>query len=152
RDYGLMGQEFWGGKILVLPLILSPHAWYYNKSLLKEVGAPDPWDALKGDVTWDDLLTMAKATTRPAQGDRPERWGVQLMYDDVEFSLGGFVWSNGGRTHDWGQLKYTMDLPLSVGAVQWVHDLLQRHGVLMPAGQVSQLQKAGVADPFVTGR
>jgi ABC-type glycerol-3-phosphate transport system substrate-binding protein len=152
RDYGLMGLEFWGGKILCLPLILSPHAWYYNKALLKESGAPDPWDTLKGDLTWDDLLAIARATTRPAQGDQPARWGVQLMYNDVEFSLGGLVWSNGGRTHDWSALKYAMDLPKSVEAVQWAHDLLLKHRVMMPSGAVNELRQAGVADPFVTGR
>ena len=152
RDYGLMGLEFWGGKIPVMPYVLSPHAWYYNKTALKEAGAPDPWDTLKGDVAWDDLLAMAKAVTRSAQGDKPERFGVQLTYNDIEYQLGGFVWSNGGRTHDWSILKYTMDLPASIAAVQWVHDLLHKHRVMMSTATANALRDAGVSNPFVAGR
>jgi multiple sugar transport system substrate-binding protein len=152
RDYGLMGLEYWGGKILTMPYVLSPHAWYYNKTMLKEAGAPDPWDTLKGDVVWEDLLTIAKATTRPGTGDRPERWGMQLTYNDIEYQLGGFVWSNGGRTHDWGAFKYTMDLPQSVEAVQWVHDLLHRHRAMLPTATATALRDAGITNPFVAGR
>jgi multiple sugar transport system substrate-binding protein len=152
RDYGLMGLEFWGGKILTMPYVLSPHAWYYNKTMLKEAGAPDPWDTLKGEVVWEDLLTIAKATTRPGTGDRPERWGMQLTYNDIEYQLGGFVWSNGGRTHDWGAFKYTMDLPASVEAVQWVHDLLHRHRAMLPTATATALRDAGIVNPFVAGR
>jgi multiple sugar transport system substrate-binding protein len=152
RDYGLMGLEYWGGKIHVMPYVLSPHAWYYNKTLLKEVGAPDPWDTLKGDLTWDDMLTIAKAATRPAQGEKPERFGVKLTYNDIEYQLGGFTWSNGGRSHDWSTLKYTMDQPPAIAAVQWVHDLLHKHQAMMSTATANALRDAGVANPFLAGR
>ncbi|HEV2125071.1 MAG TPA: extracellular solute-binding protein, partial [Chloroflexota bacterium] len=152
RDYGLMGQEFWDSKILSMPYVLSPHAWYYNKTMLKEVGAPDPWDTLKGDLAWADLLAIARATTAPAQGDRPERWGMMLTYNDIEYQLGGFIWSNGGRTHDWSKYQYTMDHPKSIEAVQWVHDLLHRHRALMSSAVRTQLRESGVTNPFIAGR
>ena len=65
KDYGLMGQEFWDGKILTMPYVLSPHAWYYNKTALKEAGAPDPWEKFNGKLTWDDFLNIARMTRRP---------------------------------------------------------------------------------------
>jgi multiple sugar transport system substrate-binding protein len=152
RDYGLMGQEFWDGKILTLPYVLSPHAWYYNKTMLKESGAPDPWEQHNGQLTWDDMLVMARATTRPAQGDRPQRWGIWLGYDDIEYQLAGFIWSNGGRAHDYATMKYTMDHPKSIEAVQWVHDLLHKHRVMLSLGQVAELASAGLTHPFQDGR
>jgi len=152
KDYGLMGQEFWDGKILTMPYVLSPHAWYYNKTMLKESGAPDPWDQLNGQLTWEDMLTIARATTRSAQGDRPQRWGVWLGYDDLEYQLAGFIWSNGGRAHDYATMKYTMDQPKSVEAVQWVHDLLARHKVMLSLRQVQELSDAGLKHPFQDGR
>ena len=152
RDYGLMGQEFWDGKIYAMPYVLSPHAWYYNKSMLREVGAPDPWEIHRGDLSWADFLAIARATTAPAQGNRPERWGVMLTYNDIEYQLGGIIWSNGGRTHDWTQYKYTMDHPKSIEAVQWVHDLLHRHRVMMSTATRTQLRESGVANPFISGQ
>ncbi|MBI3969951.1 MAG: extracellular solute-binding protein [Chloroflexi bacterium] len=83
RDYGLMGIEFWNGKLYTMPYVLSPHAWYYNKTMVKEAGAPDPWEQLKGELTWEDLLAIAKATTKPAGGDKPERWGISLTIESV---------------------------------------------------------------------
>jgi multiple sugar transport system substrate-binding protein len=152
RDYGLMGQEFWDGKILTMPYVLSPHAWYYNKTMLKEAGAPDPWERLNGQLTWEDMLTIARATTRPAQGDRPQRWGIWLGYDDIEYQLAGFIWSNGGRAHDYATMKYTMDQPKSIEAVQWVYDLLNKHKVMLSLRQVQELADAGLRHPFQDGR
>ncbi|MBI3969685.1 MAG: hypothetical protein HY332_00230 [Chloroflexi bacterium] len=80
---------------------LSPHAWHYNKTVLKESGAPDPWEKFDGKLTWEDMLQIAKLTSRPAQGDRPQRWGIWLNYTDIEYQLAGFIWSNGGRAHDY---------------------------------------------------
>ena len=152
RDYGLMGQEFWDGKILTMPYVLSPHAWYYNKTALKEAGAPDPWEKFNGKLTWDDFLNIARMTTRPAAGDRPARWGVWLRYDDIEYQLAGFIWSNGGRAHDYSTMKYMMDQPKSIEAVKWVSDLLQRHKVMPSLAQVKELSDAGLKHPFQDGR
>jgi multiple sugar transport system substrate-binding protein len=152
KDYGLMGQEFWDGKILTVPYVLSPHAWYYNKTMLREAGVPDPWEHQNGQWTWDDLLAIAKATTRPARGDAPQRWGVWLNYTDIEYQLAGFIWSNGGRSHDYATMKYTMDEPKTVAAVQWVHDLLHKHRVMLSMHLVREFSDAGLKHPFQDGR
>jgi ABC-type glycerol-3-phosphate transport system substrate-binding protein len=152
RDYGLMGIELWDGKLYAMPYVLSPHAWYYNKTMVKEAGAPDPWDQLHGTLTWEDLLTIAQATTRPASGERPDRWGISLTYNDIEYQLAGFIWSNGGKTHDYGQMRYLLDDPRTIEAVQFVYDLLTKHRVILPLATRDELGKAGVRDVFVAGR
>ncbi|MGH2354633.1 MAG: ABC transporter substrate-binding protein [Chloroflexota bacterium] len=152
RDYGLMGIEFWDGKLYAMPYVLSPHAWYYNKTMVKEAGAPDPWEQLRGTLTWADLLTIAKATTQPASGDQPERWGLSLTYNSLEYQLAGFIRSNGGQTHDYGEMRYLLDQPKTIEAVEFVYDLLHKHRVLIPLATRSELGKAGVRDVFIAGR
>ncbi|MDQ3701124.1 MAG: extracellular solute-binding protein, partial [Chloroflexota bacterium] len=152
RDYGLMGLEFWDGKLYTMPYVLSPHAWYYNKTMIKEAGAPDPWEKLNGDLSWEYLLTIAKATSKPASGDKPERWGISLTYNDIEYQLAGFIWSNGGKTHDYGQMKYLLDDPKTIEAVEFVYDLLHKHRVMLPQATLSELGQAGVRDVFIAGR
>ncbi|MGH2352762.1 MAG: extracellular solute-binding protein, partial [Chloroflexota bacterium] len=115
-------------------------------------GAPDPWAELNGQLTWDDMLTIAKATSHPAEGNRPQRWGIWLNYTDIEYQLAGFIWSNGGRAHDYTTMKYTMDLPKSVEAVQWVHDLRHKHRVMLSLSQAKELSDAGLTHPFQNGR
>src|SRR5438067_1717713 len=53
-DYISSKLEIWNGKIRGVPETVSPHAWYYNKTMLKQAGGKDPWDDLKGDWTWAD--------------------------------------------------------------------------------------------------
>lgn len=47
--YALSGTERWCNKIYSVPFWADPNAVFYNKSLLKQVGAKDPWDDLKGE-------------------------------------------------------------------------------------------------------
>jgi ABC-type glycerol-3-phosphate transport system substrate-binding protein len=49
-------------------------------------------------------------------------------------------------------MKYTMDQPKSVEAVQWVHDLLHKHRVMLSLSQVKDLSDAGLKHPFQDGR
>ena len=74
-DYGLIGLEQYCGKVYLIPFVLSPHAWYYNKNMFKEVGAKDPWDDLNGQWTFDDFRDAAMKITQTGGG---KRWGAQL--------------------------------------------------------------------------
>jgi multiple sugar transport system substrate-binding protein len=68
KDYISSKLEKWGPKVFAMPHTVSPHAWYYNKSLLKRAGAKDPWDDLKGNWTWADMLDMTKKVTKVVPG------------------------------------------------------------------------------------
>ena len=50
KDYISSKLELWQGKLRGVPETVSPHAWYYNKSMLKQAGGKDPWDDLKGGL------------------------------------------------------------------------------------------------------
>ena len=152
KDYGLMGVEIWDGKTYAMPWILSPHAWYYNKTMLAESGAPDPWDDLNGDLSWDDMVVIAKAVTKDTNGDgKPDVWGIKLGYNDLDYQLGGIIYSNGGKTHDYETMQYTLTDPKTIEAVQFVYDLVHTEKLIAPLSEVTQLQQAGVAAPFQAG-
>jgi multiple sugar transport system substrate-binding protein len=147
-QYGLMGVELWAGKVYAMPFTLSPHAWYYNKTMLKQAGAPDPRDDLKGDLAWDDLLTIAQKVTKTS-GNQTTTWGMQLTYTDVDYQLGGFISSNGGKSHDYGTMAYTLTDPKTVEAIQFVYDLVHKYKVCAPIADVTQISQTVGTTPFV---
>ena len=44
-DYALMYGERWCDRAYGMPSWVEPFAVFYNKSLLRQSGVPDPWDA-----------------------------------------------------------------------------------------------------------
>jgi multiple sugar transport system substrate-binding protein len=154
KDYTSSKLERWGTKIYGMPHTVSPHAWYYNKSLFKKVGAKDPWDDLKGNWTWADMLDAAKRITK-ATGAADDVWGLELDYANAWGQHGGFVWTNGGEfidtspaPNDWRKWKYTFSKPQTLEALQFVYDLTHTHRVLITKEKASELTKGGIANLF----
>ena len=146
KDYGLMGVELWDGKVLAMPFILSPVAFYYNKTMFKKAGAKDPWDDLKGDLSWDDMLASSLKVSD--QTKKPATYGLTFDYSDVHQRLSNIIYSFGGRTHDYETMKYTLTDPKTVEAVKYVYDLVYKHKVLIPLTETQQLGQTGIANPF----
>jgi len=150
RDYGLIGLEFWCGKQYVVPYVLSPHAWYYNKTMLKEYGAKDPWDDLNGAWTWADMVDIGqKVTTEQNKGGRPQ-WGYRLDYNSLEYQLSPFIQSNGGHVYDIQAGKYTLDTQPAIDAIQFVIDLVNKYKVIPTFDQRTKLG-SNVTAPFGQG-
>lgn len=154
EDYISSKLEFWAGKVFALPHTVSPHAWYYNKAMFKRLGVKDPWDDLKGDWTWSDLLEAARKTTM-VQGSETLTWGIQLDYTSPWYQDGCFVWSNDGELIDtrpdpnnWRKWRYTFSNPRSVEAFQFIHDLLHQYKVLIPKAEASRLTQSGIKNLF----
>lgn len=133
-----------------MPHTVSPHAWYYNKSLFKQVGAKDPWDDLKGNWTWADMLDASKKITK-ATGGSDETWGLEFDYANAWGQHGQFVWTNGGEFIDrspdpqnWRKWKYTFSHPKTVEALQFAYDLLNTQRVMIPKERADELIKGGV--------
>jgi multiple sugar transport system substrate-binding protein len=150
--YALSGTERWCGKIYSVPHWADPNAVFYNKTLLKRVGAKDPWDDLKGSWTLDDLVTLAKAVTRDVDGDgKPDTWGVQWNYNHPSH-VGMLAWTLGGDVADFQAQRYTLDSPISVEAHRQLQQWLTRDRVLLPLDEVSAIQKSTGIEPFQAGR
>lgn len=150
-QYSTIGLENWCGKQFVVPFVLSPHGYYYNKTLLKESGAPDPWDDLKGEWTWADMVTIGKAVSGKKNKNGQPMWGYRITYNSLEYQLSPFVQSNGGKVYDLEQKKYTMDEPRSIDAIKFVYDMAVNQKILLPLSEATTLNQAGIAAPFASG-
>ncbi|HEX2514137.1 MAG TPA: sugar ABC transporter substrate-binding protein [Chloroflexota bacterium] len=154
KDYISSKLELWQGKLRGVPETVSPHAWYYNKSMLKQAGGKDPWDDLKGDWTWADLLDGSKRTTKDGQ----DQWGIQLDYASAWYQNGGFIWTNDGKLIDtapdpgnWRKWRYTFSDPRSVEAFQFIYDLLHTHRVMLPKEDTARVTPPG-SSPWMGGK
>ncbi|HEX2034314.1 MAG TPA: sugar ABC transporter substrate-binding protein [Chloroflexota bacterium] len=158
KDYISSKLERWGSKVFAMPHTVSPHAWYYNKSMLKQAGARDPWDDLKGNWAWPDLLDAAKKVTKVG-GANDDVWGVQLDYTSAWYQNSGFVWTNDGLYIDtsagpteWRKWKYTFSHPRTLEGLQFVYDLLTTHRVMISKERASELTASGINNLFSAQR
>ncbi len=150
--YALSGTERWCGKYYSLPHWADPNAIFYNKSLLKQVCARDPWDDFKGDWTIEHLVELARATTRDADGDgKPDTWGIQWNYAHPSH-VAMLAWTLGGDVADFQTQKYTLDSPVSVEAHRQLQQWLTRDRLLLPLDEVAAIQKSAGLEPFQAGR
>jgi ABC-type glycerol-3-phosphate transport system substrate-binding protein len=134
-DYALMGTERWCAKAYGMPYFAEPFGMYYNKTLLRQHGIPDPWDPpLRGDWTWDDLAEMGRRVSRPARGDEPAGvYGLYWPYDNITY-FGPNVWTFGGDTVDFQQMRWTLDSPVAVDAFQRFSRWLRTEKLAIPVG------------------
>jgi multiple sugar transport system substrate-binding protein len=156
KDYISSKLEKWGPKVYAMPHTVSPHAWYFNKTLFKQAGAKDPWDDLKGNWTWADQLDIAKKVTKltPGAPSNDDLYGIELVTNNVG-QLGSYVWTNGGVFIDtkagpteWRKWKYTFSDPKTLEALQHVYDLQHVHRVLIPKERGTELTRGGFPNLF----
>jgi multiple sugar transport system substrate-binding protein len=152
QDYSLIAVEDWCGKIMAVPFVVSTHAYNYNKKALKEAGVPDPWDDLKGAWTWDDFRGAMRKTTKVGSDGKNQTWGLSIDYTAHEYHMGNFVYSNGGETADFQNMKYTLDNPKTNEAFHYVYSMLLDDKAILPLSEGQALSSAGIADPFVAGK
>jgi ABC-type glycerol-3-phosphate transport system substrate-binding protein len=148
KDYGLVGLEQYCGKTYMLPFVLSPHAWYYNKNMLKEVGAKDPWDDLNGQWTFDDFREMALKVTQAGGG---KRWGAQLGAT-VEYNWDPIIRTAGGAPTDFkaSPPKYAIGSDASIAALTMIRDWYTKDKIILPPDQSKSLVDQGVTSPFAS--
>ena len=147
-DYGLIGLEQYCGKVYMLPFVLSPHGWYYNKTMLKEVGAKDPWDDLNGQWTFDDFREIARKVTETGGG---KRWGAQLGAT-VEYNWDAIIRTAGGAPTDFtaSPPKYAIGSDPSIAALTMIRDWYTKDKIILPPDQSKALGDQGVTSPFAS--
>lgn len=146
KDYGLIGIEQYCGKTMMLPFVLSPHAWYYNKTMLKEVGAKDPWDDLNGQWTFDDFREIALKVT---QGGNGRRWGAQLGAT-IEYNWDPIIRTAGGAPTDFkaNPPKYSLGSDASIAALTMIRDWYTKDKIILPPDQSKSLVTEGITSAF----
>jgi multiple sugar transport system substrate-binding protein len=149
KQYVLMGSEIWCDKYYAMPFDADPRAVYYNKSMLKQAGAPDPWDDLKGQWTFDDMLRIAQLCTKDTDGDgKVDQWGIHMSYTGMSEVMGMFVWSFGGTWADFQNMRYTLDSRESIEAHQYVFEWVTGKKVVVTPEE----QRALGGNPFTLGK
>ncbi|HHY47715.1 MAG TPA: sugar ABC transporter substrate-binding protein [Firmicutes bacterium] len=112
---------YYKGKIYSLPIFAGNIGLFYNKTMFKNAGIGAP------PKTWDELVEVSKKLTNPAKHE----YGLALNGGDEELllCLTPFIAQNGGRVGRVGG-KLWINSPETVGAIQFVIDLVNKHKVV----------------------
>jgi multiple sugar transport system substrate-binding protein len=143
KDYwpAVMGTITYGGKLYGLPYEVFTELIYYNEDLLRREGQPIPTK----DWTWDRLLEVCKAVTRPGPDGKTSQFGII-------FGLGNFrglglpiMWADGGKlfNDDANPKSLSLD-PVGANALQWLGDFYSKHKVI---ATMADATAAGLANP-----
>jgi multiple sugar transport system substrate-binding protein len=102
-DFALFNQAFaFGNRFYFYPQGLMTSLMFYNKNLWAESGlASTP-------KTWDDFRLSAKKLTRMTAAGKFDRvgfdlspWQAGLMWSDLRYQTGGFIYSEDGKRVEW---------------------------------------------------
>ncbi len=149
-NYALGGIEIWCGKVLQMPMDNDDRAIYYNKTMLKAAGAPDPWDDLKGNWTLDDMYEAAKKVVKTDSSGKVSQYGFLVDYTDTEDNE-PYIWSMGGNYANWDTGKYNY---LDPGVVKWFETLYKwaiTDKILITKEAISALQGSANVNAFRAG-
>lgn len=149
RDYTLSGYEIWCDGTYHFPMVGWSLALAYNKTMFQQRGVPDPWEAYKGQWTWDQFVEAATRLTQDADRDgKVDIFGFRPDGFAVERALQPFIATNGGEIFDYEKMRYTLDHPKTVEAMQWVLDLSLRRRVMVAPAEDRDLGR----DAFAAAR
>lgn len=115
----------WQGKLYGMNVLFGAMQIYYNKSLFKEAGLPDPYQVYRqGKWTWETFVDHATRLTK-REGDRKTGRPLQFGSNMVPFPLyASVVWNHGGEFTDPGMTRLTMaDDPDTVRGFEAYADL-----------------------------
>lgn len=132
KQYGLPWN---GGQLMI----------YYNKTLFRKAGLPDP----PRDWTWTQWLDYARKLTRDEDGDgRIDQFGTQVN-PHYMYSLIPWIWMFGGDTIDPTMTRCTLDTPAGRQTLAFLRDLIYKEHV---APRSSEFTGMGGNVMFMTGR
>jgi ABC-type glycerol-3-phosphate transport system substrate-binding protein len=129
KDYwpAVTGTVTYQNKLYALPFQVFTQLIYYNEDLLKREGQPLPTK----DWSWDKLLEVCKAVTRPASGNQPGQWGINMVFTGIRPGGLIFMWDWGGKLFDDDTNPKTLSLdPAGAAGWQWMADLFAKHRVV----------------------
>ena len=120
---------------------------FYNLGILKKAGAPRPPTKWTGKHwRFSDYLALAQRCTRVG-GKGPTQWGCYV--DTAYRGWFPWVWNNGGHILNAARTRSVMSTPATVGALQFLQDLIYRHKV---APTPADLSSQTAVDQFASGR
>lgn len=150
KDYwpAVMGTVTYQNKLFALPYQVFTELIYYNEDLLKREGQPLPTK----DWTWDKLLEVAKAITRPATGNQPGQWGINMVFTGIRPGGLVFMWGHGGKLFDDDTNPRSLSLdPAGAAGLQWMADMFTKHRVVPLAADATAAGFANTSQMVTAG-
>jgi len=120
-----LGPFIYNRQLQCLPQNISGLVVYYNRSLFRQAGVPEPGSRW----TWDQFLDTARALTRPASGGQPEQYGLGLEPTLIDFAP--FIWQGKGTLVDnnlW-PTELAFNAPAVLTATTWLVSLQTQYHV-----------------------
>ena len=142
KDYwpAVMGSITWQNKLYGLPYEVFTELIYYNADLLQKEGQPLPTK----DWTWDKLLEVCKAVTRPGAEGRPGQFGIVFVLGNFRGLGLPVMWADGGKLFDDDAAPKSLSLDATGGAaLQWLADFHTKQRVVATAADATA---AGLAN------
>jgi multiple sugar transport system substrate-binding protein len=133
----MLETSMWKGKLTSMPVYTNNTITMWNNEHLNRAGLKAP----QTGWTWDDFVDMAKKGNRP-----PDAYGFELWADSSAFV--NWYGSYGGRLLDQTGKKVTVGSPEAKETLQFMHDLVKRHGV-SPYPRLSGNTRSGA---FIQGK
>ncbi len=127
------------GKQYALPMDIEQRLWMYNQDLFDKMGVAYP----KQDWTWDDLLAIGKAVTKPEDNQYLFVPGVVSFQDYADW-----VWEAGGSIFNADGTHTNLSEPANVKAMQFLVDLYKKHKYVPAPG----LKLGDIGVTFDTGK
>lgn len=126
------------GALYALPVDAAPLMLHYDYEFFAHRGAPLP-DA---NWHWDDLVRSASQLQTSKPDGTVARWGLVAHGQRVVWAL----WQNEASLVDLDTRQCRLQEPAAVEALEFVHDLLHKHGV-SPLGELWDLWQYVRATP-----
>lgn len=144
----------WNGKMYgFLDTVNAGAGIYYNRTLFKREGLPDPHELVKQDKwNWETFLDIAKKATKDTDGDgNIDQWGFA---NHAPFLSRLFTYSNDGSfiAQKDGKWVFSADEPNAVEAFRFINDLFNTHKVAMPNKNSSFQDWTDSQTAFHTGK
>ena len=132
---GAQGSSVYKGRTYGVPMQLNVSAIFYNKDVFDKARIPYP----KGELTWDELIDLAKRLTVRDERGRVVCYGFSILPREWLTMSAGF----GGRLFKDGGRRSAVDEPGVRKAVRLIHDLIHVHRVCPSPSEASSMANMG---------
>jgi multiple sugar transport system substrate-binding protein len=136
--------QYKGGQYAV-PMVFSTLVMHCNRNLFQEAGVDFPEDGWN----WSDYAEKGTKLVQKDASGKTKVWGAH--FDSwVIGRVVAFIWQNGGELFDKDLTKCLLDSDESIGAVQFLMDMIYKYGASPTPIEAKSLGMGG-DDMFMSG-
>ncbi len=110
-EYALQGVEFSGPHLYGMPWVTFAHAIYYNRTMFREYGVPDPNDDLGGYWDWGQFESAMRTIKEASEG---KVFPLDVNISSVSYHLPEFIYGRCGWLYAFADMSYALNEPATV--------------------------------------